>query len=795
MCVYKEGVVAQGLVKFSSRYRPIHQLFNFNVGAEDKCVLYEKLLLESVTMRTGANVHVIVPHTTNSCSDGGDAEAGMWRHPHVHAAQLPARMEWVRAKFTDLFVSPVSQLQQFLEDPEGFISSRAWRRRLSSAWVASGSAPWNAAWTCSRPSKTSPHSCKRSRRWRRAKTKSGEPFWSGHKIFPEALEFDPQNPLHKAFLIAVTNLYACVFKVHPTKYPSEENKLHIKRTSLPRTSRTSSSQADTHSYPRLSQAAGSCPSASSEQGGYSYVNASPDGRLLVAESFVWGMHGLACKQRMPVTATDMVWTKDGKHLICPSYSPTPACTCAASVHMRLNAQSSSGIFPGAELACAAASDGTLWVTERWQKVPYECKLHRVPDLKCLAVVPSTFEHTRYMAVTPTLYIAGNKTGVISLWQLGEPSTLLAEWRADVVGNGEETIQDVGGEEARGEVEAETASKERVRTAVDALRVTPDGRFLVTASTSTDLRVWDLSTLTSTRSATTQHEGTAAVAPTTTTATTTTTRPFVFVVRLFADSSNKLASACGNTVHVCAIDHHQQQQQQQQQQEEHHQQQQQQQHVNGSSGGVSSALTRVAVLDDLFVDEAEPNANMTAATMATHPTDDSLLAIDTARDDVFVVCDVADHKVLSKLKVSRNAPVKFGVFARRSSILFVNSVESVIKCDYSTGQHTTILHRNDRADDMVVCYHQHPLTVSSSVLQGRVALWALGPTLNRAMILHTATPDAAPTPLCPLLFHQQHLPQKRIAVLPSSAKHFDMAKKMMEAAALSSFVLDCLIHLA
>ncbi|EGD75351.1 hypothetical protein PTSG_06427 [Salpingoeca rosetta] len=74
--------------------------------------------------------------------------------------------------------------------------------------------------------------------------------------------------------------------------------------------------------------------------------------------------------------------------------------------------------------------------------------------------------------------------------------------------------------------------------------------------------------------------------------------------------------------------------------------------------------------------------MTATTMATHPTDDSLLAIGTARGDVFV-CDVADHKVLSKLKVSRNVPVKFGVFARHSSVLFVNSVESVIKCDYST----------------------------------------------------------------------------------------------------------------
>ncbi len=40
-------------------------------------------------------------------------------------------------------------------------------------------------------------------------------------------------------------------------------------------------------------------------------------------------------------------------------------------------------------------------------------------------------------------------------------------------------------------------------------------------------------------------------------------------------------------------------------------------MSGSSSGVSSALTRVAVLDDLFVDEAEPNTNMIVTTMATH----------------------------------------------------------------------------------------------------------------------------------------------------------------------------------
>ncbi len=68
-------------------------------------------------------------------------------------------------------------------------------------------------------------------------------------------------------------------------------------------------------------------------------------------------------------------------------------------------------FLGAELACAAASGGVI---ERWQKEPYECKLHRVLDLKCLAVVPSTFEHTRCMGVTPTPVHRGATRRVSSL---------------------------------------------------------------------------------------------------------------------------------------------------------------------------------------------------------------------------------------------------------------------------------------------------------------------------------------------------------------------------------------------
>ncbi|EGD80261.1 hypothetical protein PTSG_10936 [Salpingoeca rosetta] len=190
-------------------------------------------------MGTGANVDVIVPHTINSYSDGGDAEA---------ASRTSS--SGARAKFGDLFVSPASQLQQFLEDPEGFISGLQTKieqhERIGA--LERGVDTLKAIKDLAAQVLVFVVVVEVSLAWRDfhaffrdvildliatfpadAKTKSGEPFWSDHKIFPEALEFDPQNPLHKEFLIAAANLYACVCKVHPTKYPSKENKLHIKR--------------------------------------------------------------------------------------------------------------------------------------------------------------------------------------------------------------------------------------------------------------------------------------------------------------------------------------------------------------------------------------------------------------------------------------------------------------------------------------------------------------------------------------------------------------------------------------
>ena len=41
-----------------------------------------------------------------------------------------------------------------------------------------------------------------------AKTKEGEPFWSGAKRFPAAAQIDIDDPLHMSFIISCANIYA-----------------------------------------------------------------------------------------------------------------------------------------------------------------------------------------------------------------------------------------------------------------------------------------------------------------------------------------------------------------------------------------------------------------------------------------------------------------------------------------------------------------------------------------------------------------------------------------------------------
>ena len=219
---------------------------------DGQCIFFEKPLLESGTMGTGANIDVVVPHATRSYADGGAADEGggvpmctLRNFPHL----IDHCIEWARAQFEDLFVDPAQKAQKVLEDVNGFIrKTRAETLEVdnpglrNSKTIGAVSSLQNVIATlemgvagptmsdCVRMAWQAFHSLFRDKildltdKFPSDATDSkGEPFWSGHKRFPKAAGYDPSDENHVAFMVATANLFASMLRVHGPKHPSEKN--------------------------------------------------------------------------------------------------------------------------------------------------------------------------------------------------------------------------------------------------------------------------------------------------------------------------------------------------------------------------------------------------------------------------------------------------------------------------------------------------------------------------------------------------------------------------------------------
>ncbi|RNF15388.1 putative ubiquitin-activating enzyme e1 [Trypanosoma conorhini] len=223
---------------------------------DQQCVKFRKILVEAGTMGTGGNVDIIVPGKTTSYADGGAADASggipmctLRNFPYI----FDHCIEWARAQFDDLFVSPMQAVGQLLEDPSGFkerierevAAAQSPGERLSLvekhlgilhtlqrvlAIISAGvdmekcfQCAWEVMFHLFRDrimdlQRSFP---------RNAKKKNGEDFWSGHRKYPTALNVDPANIASNKdaveFLIAGANLFACMYGVHPRKHEPRFN--------------------------------------------------------------------------------------------------------------------------------------------------------------------------------------------------------------------------------------------------------------------------------------------------------------------------------------------------------------------------------------------------------------------------------------------------------------------------------------------------------------------------------------------------------------------------------------------
>lgn len=223
---------------------------------DKQCVRYHKILVEAGTMGTGGNIDIIVPGKTSSYADGGDADQSggipmctLRNFPYI----FDHCIEWARAQFDDLFVSPMQAASQILENPESFTKrvqfeiDSAQSEGEKRSIIEKNKGPLKSLLktltilqggpTLEKCAQLSAEAICEMFRDKiadlqaafpaDAKKKNGEMFWSGHRKYPTALNVSLQDLLKSnetmEFLISTINLYACMFGIHPPKPAAQFN--------------------------------------------------------------------------------------------------------------------------------------------------------------------------------------------------------------------------------------------------------------------------------------------------------------------------------------------------------------------------------------------------------------------------------------------------------------------------------------------------------------------------------------------------------------------------------------------
>jgi ubiquitin-activating enzyme E1 len=188
---------------------------------DQRCVLYEKPLLESGTLGTKGNTQVVIPHLTESYASSQDPPEK--QTPSCTVKNFPNAIahtiEWSRQEFDGLFVKPAESVNQYLSEPNF----------LESTLKYSGQQTEQVEQIVSFLVTNKPLSFEECIVWARlqfeekysnsirqllyslpkdAVTNTGQPFWSGPKRAPDPLIFDSNDPVHLDYIIAAANLHA-----------------------------------------------------------------------------------------------------------------------------------------------------------------------------------------------------------------------------------------------------------------------------------------------------------------------------------------------------------------------------------------------------------------------------------------------------------------------------------------------------------------------------------------------------------------------------------------------------------
>jgi ubiquitin-activating enzyme E1 len=200
---------------------------------DQRCVLYQKPLLESGTLGTKGNTQVVIPHLTESYGSSQDPPEK--QTPSCTVKNFPNAIahtiEWSRQEFDGLFVKPAESVNQYLSEPNF----------LESTLKYSGQQTEQVEQIVAYLVTNKPLSFEECIVWARlqfeekysnsirqllyslpkdAVTNTGQLFWSGPKRAPDPLTFDSNNPVHLEYIIAAANLHAFNYGLRGEKEPA-----------------------------------------------------------------------------------------------------------------------------------------------------------------------------------------------------------------------------------------------------------------------------------------------------------------------------------------------------------------------------------------------------------------------------------------------------------------------------------------------------------------------------------------------------------------------------------------------
>ncbi|CEQ38596.1 SPOSA6832_00043, partial [Sporobolomyces salmonicolor] len=225
------------IVPLTQRY--IHRSGQY---MDQRCVYYEKPLLESGTLGTKANVQVVLPHITESYSSSQDPPEKS--HPsctiknfpnqieHTIAVRLPSlsflsfstaetdissRLKWAKERFEEYFEKPAEVVNSYLSQPNFMEQAKqsgetAQLLKIKSYLVDHKPLGFDECIVWARQQFETEFSNEIKQLLyslpKDLLTKEGTPFWSGPKRAPDPLKFDYNEPAHLEFIVAAANLHA-----------------------------------------------------------------------------------------------------------------------------------------------------------------------------------------------------------------------------------------------------------------------------------------------------------------------------------------------------------------------------------------------------------------------------------------------------------------------------------------------------------------------------------------------------------------------------------------------------------